>query len=279
MTNSQNMRINSARIRSTLLRLFKKKNGGHVGGSLSIVEVLSVLYSCFMRFDPKNPTDPIRDYLVLSKGHAGPGLYSALSVFGFFPEESMEDMNDLDTRFPSHPDRLKTPGVDVTTGSLGQGLSLAAGLAYALRLEKSEQYVYTIVGDGELNEGQCWEAIQFIANYHLNRLIMFVDENKRQLDGYTCDVMQPFDIAKKIEAFGFNVQRVDGADEEAIAAAIERAQGVQDRAVCIVLDTIKGQGIPYFEQIDDNHSVKFNQNDICAIDEALAELERIVREG
>ena len=197
------LKRNSARIRACLLRLLRAKKGGHVGGSLSIVEALSVLYTRYMRYDPKNPQDPDRDYLVLSKGHAGPGLYSALSVFGFFPEDELKTMNEGGTRFPSHPDRLRTPGVDATTGSLGQGISMAAGLGYALKLEGSDQYVYAIVGDGELNEGQCWEAFQFIANYRLNRVVVMIDLNKRQLDGYTRDVMEPFDVAAKMQAFGF----------------------------------------------------------------------------
>ncbi len=273
------MKINSAKIRSTVLRLLKQKNGGHLGGSLSIVEALSVLYTKQLRHDPKNPQDPDRDYLVLSKGHAGPGLYSALSVFGYFPEEDLKTMNEGGTNFPSHPDRTRTPGVDATTGSLGQGISVAAGLAYALKLEKKEQYVYAIVGDGEINEGQCWEAFQFIANYKLNNLIVMIDWNKRQLDGYTVDIMQPFDLAKKMEAFGFQVQKVDGSDEAAISDAIDSAKKVQGSAVCIVLDTIKGQGVKYFEDMADNHSVKFKPVDIEEVDKALAALEPLCKGG
>ena len=275
----QQMKINSAKIRSTVLRILKQKNGGHLGGSLSIVEALSVLYTKQLRHDPKNPQDPDRDYLVLSKGHAGPGLYSALSVFGYFPEEALKTMNEGGTDFPSHPDRTRTPGVDATTGSLGQGMSVAAGLAYALKLEQKDQYVYAIVGDGELNEGQCWEAFQFIANYKLDHLIVMIDWNKRQLDGYTKDVMQPFDIAKKMEAFGFSTVCVNGADERAISDAIDAAKEKRDTAVCIVLDTIKGQGVKYFEDMVDNHSVKFKPADIAEVDKALAALDEICKGG
>lgn len=269
------LKLNSARIRSAILRVIKQKNGGHLGGSLSIVEALSVLYTRHMRYDPTNPKDPDRDYLVLSKGHAGPGLYSALSVFGFFDEKELVTMNEGGTCFPSHPDRTRTPGVDATTGSLGQGISVAAGLAYALRLEKKDQYVYAIVGDGELNEGQCWEAFQFIANFKLNNLIVMIDNNKRQLDGYTRDIMNPFDLAAKMRSFGFAVRTAAGADEEAISDAIDWAKGVQEQAVCIVLDTIKGQGVPYFEEMPDNHSVKFKAQDIAEVDRALEQLNRV----
>ena len=273
----KNLKVNSARIRSAILRVIKQKNGGHLGGSLSIAEVLSVLYTRHMRYDAPNPADPNRDYLVLSKGHAGPGLYSALSVFGFFKEEELVTMNEGGTIFPSHPDRTRTPGVDATTGSLGQGISVASGLAYALKLEGKDQYVYSIVGDGELNEGQCWEAFQFIANYKLDNLIVMIDNNKRQLDGYLCDVMNPFDIAKKMKAFGFAVRTVKGDDEEAISDAIDWAKGLKDQAVCIVLDTIKGQGVKYFEEMADNHSVKFKPQDVEELDKALAMLEPLCK--
>ena len=275
----QALKINSAKIRSAILRVLRQKNGGHLGGSLSIVELLSVLYTRQMRYDPANPQDPDRDYLVLSKGHAGPGLYSALSVFGFFDEEELSSMNEGGTRFPSHPDRTKTPGVDATTGSLGQGISVATGLGYALHLEGKNQYVYAIVGDGEINEGQCWEAFQFLANYKLNRVIVFIDWNKRQLDGFTREIMNPFDVAEKMRAFGFAVQTVPGADEAAISNAIDWAKGIQNQAVCIVLDTIKGQGVPYFEEMVDNHSVKFKAADIEAVDQALTRLDAICKGG
>lgn len=269
------LKVNSAKIRATVLRTLKQKNGGHLGGSMSIVETLSVLYGRYMRYDPKNPQDPNRDYLVLSKGHAGPGLYSALSVFGFFPEEELSSMNEGGTRFPSHPDRKRTPGVDATTGSLGQGISMAAGLGYALKMEGKDQYVYAIVGDGELNEGQCWEAFQFLAHYKLNHVVVMIDWNKRQLDGYTREIMNPFDIEKKMEAFGFKARTVDGGDEAAIAGAIDWAKGVQDSAVCIVLDTVKGQGVPYFEEMADNHSVKFKAADVAEVDAALERLKTL----
>jgi transketolase len=269
----------SARIRINVLKMLKHCTYGHLGGSLSIVEVLSVLYGKQLRYDPKKPNWDGRDYVVLSKGHSGPGWYAALAASGFFDEPVLYTLNENGTILPSHPDRTKTPGVDATTGSLGQGTSVAAGLALALRLEKRDQYVYLIVGDGELNEGQCWEAFQFIASRKLNNLIVLIDENKRQLDGFTRDVLYPFDIAEKMRAFGFEVRRVKGSDETAISRAIDAMKQVKERAVCIVLDTIKGQGVPYFEKMADNHSVKFTEADNRALDEAVAALEITAREA
>ena len=269
----------SAKIRLNVLKMLKWRTYGHLGGSMSIVEVLSVLYGRHMRHDPKRPDWEDRDYLVLSKGHSGPALYSALAVQGYFEEALLYTLNEGGTLLPSHPDRTKTPGVDATTGSLGQGASVAAGLGYGWQKKGSDRYVYLIVGDGELNEGQCWEAFQFLANYRLDHVIVLIDENKRQLDGYTEKVMNPFDIAEKMRAFGFHTQRVKGDDEEAISEAIDRAKQVKGQAVCIVLDTIKGQGVKYFEELLDNHSVKFKAADNRAADEAIKTLEAFIAEG
>lgn len=269
----------SADIRLHVLKMLKWRTYGHLGGSMSIVEVLSVLYGRHLRHDPKNPQWEDRDYVVLSKGHSGPALYSVLAVQGYFDEALLYTLNEGGTLLPSHPDRTKTPGVDATTGSLGQGTSVAAGLGYAFARKGTDQYVYLIVGDGELNEGQCWEAFQFMANYRLNHVIVFIDENKRQLDGYTKDVMNPFDIQEKMRAFGFHVQKVKGDDEEAISDAVEKAKQISDQAVCIILDTIKGQGVRYFEELEDNHSVKFQEADNKAAEAAIEELEAYLAEG
>lgn len=270
----------SAQIRLTVLKMLEKRGYGHLGGSLSIVELMSVLYGKQMRYDANNLQWQERDYLVLSKGHCGPALYSTLALKGFFDESVLNTLNDGGTILPSHPDRLKTPGIDVTTGSLGQGTSMAAGLASGFKLKKSNQYVYLIVGDGELNEGQCWEAFQYIAHYRLNNCIVIIDDNKRQLDGYTKDVINPFDIVKKMEAFGFYTQKVKGNDEEAIDNAINQAKAIKDQAVCIVLDTIKGQGVKYFEEFEANHSVKFNNDEIIeANHQAIQDLESFIKEG
>lgn len=228
-----------------------------------------------MRYNSKNPFWDSRDRLVLSKGHAGPALYSALSAVGFFDEDWLWTLNEGGTNLPSHPDRMKTPGVDATTGSLGQGTSIAAGIATGLKMNHSDNYVYLVVGDGELNEGQCWEAFQYLAHFKLDNCIVIIDENKKQLDGTTKDILNPFDIEKKMQAFGFATQKVKGDNLLAIDQAINKCKEIKNQAVCIVLDTIKGQGIKFFEEMDANHSVKFDSESVqLATEQALSELRK-----
>lgn len=278
-TKEKELKVFAAQLRYDILEMLEHRGYGHLGGSLSIVELMSVLYGKQLHYDAKQPKMEDRDMVVLSKGHAGPAWYCALAEKGFFPKEWLMTLNDGGTNLPSHPDRLKTPGVDMTTGSLGQGTSAAAGLATGLRMKGSPRYVYMIVGDGELNEGQCWEAFQYIAHYKLNNCIVIIDDNKRQLDGYTKDVMNPFSIPDKMKAFGFHVQVVKGNDVSAIDDAIEQAKQVEDQAVCIVLDTIKGQGVPFFEEMVSNHSVKFNTDEIKeATHKAMEELKQYIEQ-
>lgn len=259
---NENLEVLAAKIRLDVLRILEHRGYGHLGGSLSIVELLAVLYGKQLRYDSNNPDWKERDYVVLSKGHAGPALYCALSNVGFFERDLLFTLNDGHTTLPSHPDRLKTKGVDVTTGSLGQGTSFAAGIAYGLKKQNRDQYVYLIVGDGELNEGQCWEAFQFLASYKLNNCIVIIDENKKQLDGFTEDIINPFDIREKMRAFGFETFKIKGDDLNLIDKTIHQARQVNDKAVCIVLDTVKGQGVEYFERLMSNHSVKYNNDEI-----------------
>lgn len=267
----------AAKIRLDVIELLKHRGYGHLGGSMSIVELMAVLYGKVLHVDPANPQMEDRDMVVLSKGHSGPAWYSALAERGFFPKEWLMTLNDGGTKLPSHPDRSKTPGVDMTTGSLGQGTSSAAGIALGQKMKGQKRFTYMIVGDGELNEGQCWEAFQFVAAKKLNNCIVIIDDNKRQLDGYTKDVLYPFDYVKKMEAFGFYTQKVKGDDIEAIAEAIEKAQANTESANCIVLDTIKGQGVKYFEELKSNHSVKFNNDEINkAADDAMADLKEFI---
>jgi transketolase len=263
----------AAKIRLDTLCSIKKMGQGHLGGSFSIVELLAVLYGKQLRVNPQDPQWADRDRLVLSKGHAGAALYSALANTGYFDRSWLWTINEGGTRLPSHPDRWKTPGVDATTGSLGQGTSMAAGIATGLRLAGKDNFVYLIVGDGELNEGQCWEAFQYIAHFKLNHCIVIIDDNKKQLDGPTKDILDPFDIQQKMTAFGFYTEKVPGADMQAIDEAIERCKAIEDQAVCIVLDSVKGQGIPFFEELDANHSVKFTTDEINqAAEAAIKEL-------
>lgn len=263
----------AAKIRLDTLCSIKKMGQGHLGGSFSIVELLTVLYGKQLRINPQDPQWADRDRLVLSKGHAGAALYSALANSGYFDRSWLWTINEGGTRLPSHPDRWKTPGVDATTGSLGQGTSMAAGIATGLRLAGKDNFVYLIVGDGELNEGQCWEAFQYIAHFKLNHCIVIIDDNKKQLDGPTKDILDPFDIQQKMTAFGFYTEKVPGADMHAIDGAIERCKAIEDQAVCIVLDSVKGQGVPFFEELEANHSVKFTTDEINqAAETAIKEL-------
>ncbi|MUG24342.1 transketolase [Paenibacillus macerans] len=246
---------------------------GHYGGSLSIVEVLAVLYGGVMKVNPQNPKWEERDYFILSKGHGGPGLYAALAAKGYFPEEVLYTLNQNGTKLPSHPDKNLTPGVDMTTGSLGQGISAAVGVALSHKLSGKDNYTYCIVGDGELNEGQCWEAFQFAAHHKLNRLFVFVDDNKKQLDGLTKDIIDPLDFAEKFSAFGFYAMKVDGGSLREIYEAIEQGKAQGDQPVAIILDTVKGQGVPYLEEKADNHHIRPSEADEAAILRAIAELE------
>ena len=235
----------SKEIRRNTLRCLHSQGSGHVGGSLSIVDALAVLYGKHMDVDPMNPKKDDRDKLVLSKGHAGPALYATLALKGFFPVEWLDTLNKLGTRLPSHANLNLTPGVDMTAGSLGQGLSSACGLALANKAKGIDKYVYVITGDGELQEGQNWEGAMFAANKQLN-IIVLVDNNKLQIDGATKDVMNIEDIEAKFRAFGFATQRVDGHDHAALDQAITQAKA-QKGAQCIVMDTVKGKGVSFYE--------------------------------
>lgn len=259
----------SKQIRRATLRCLHSQGSGHVGGSLSIVDVLSVLYGKHMDVDAKNPKRDNRDKLVLSKGHAGPALYATLALKGFFPMEWLDTLNVLGTRLPSHVNLNLTPGVDMTAGSLGQGLSCACGLALAMRANGSSNYVYVITGDGELQEGQNWEGAMFAANKKLDNIIVFVDANKLQIDGKTSDIMNVEDIEKKFQAFGFATDRIDGHNHDAIDKAIIKAKSVKGVPHCIVLDTVKGKGVSFYETMGAGvHSTTVNDEQYkLALDE------------
>lgn len=276
---SENLQLFSAKIRLETCKMLAHRGFGHLGGALSIVETLSVLFGEKMNIDPKNPMWDQRDYFVLSKGHAGPSYYSTLALKGYFPTEVLYTLNENGTNLPSHPDRLKTIGVDTTTGSLGQGISLAVGIAKALKLDNKPNKVFSIVGDGECNEGQVWEAFQFAAHQKLDNLIVFIDENHKQLDGLTIDVNNPFDLRAKMEAFGFYALRVDGSSEKAISEAIDDCFSHPGQALCIVLDTVKGQGVEYFEKLADNHHIRFASDSKSELDKAIVVLEELVLKG
>lgn len=258
-------------IRIETLKMLVHLGFGHFGGSLSVVETLAALYGKVMKIDPKKPDWSERDYFVLSKGHAGPALYSTLALKGYFPLEQLKTLNQNGTLLPSHPDRLKTLGVDATTGSLGQGLSIASGIAFSHQLRNLPNRTFCIVGDGELNEGQCWEAFQFIAHHRLTNLTVMVDYNKMQLDGALTEIIDPFNLQEKFTAFGFNCLAVDGADVQMLARIL--SEPGQDKPRVIILNTKKGQGVPYLEDLKNSHHLRLNDEMKAQIEKAIAELE------
>ena len=265
----------SAEIRIQTIRALERAGFGHIGGCMSVADVLAVLYGGEMNIRPEQPDWPERDYLVMGKGHCGPALYSALALKGYFPMDWLETVNQPGTRLPSHCDRLKTPGIDMSTGSLGQGLSCAAGIALGLRMQNRSNRVFCIVGDGELQQGQNWAAAAAAEHLHLNRLILLIDENKRQLDGYVCDVCGG-DPAGKFRAFGWDVIRVCGWDTDAILREI-RAASVQTSAPsAIVLETVKGMGASFAEREKNNHYMVITKE---MADEAVMEIHRRLAAG
>jgi transketolase len=229
---------------------------GHIGGSLSIVDLLALLYEVEMNVDPEDQKKENRDMLVISKGHSGPALYSTLSMKGFFPISWLDTLNKGGTSLPSHCDRVRTPGVDMSTGSLGQGLSAACGMALGNKMKSLNNYTYAIIGDGESQEGQNWEAAMFAPQYELNHLIAFTDSNKLQIDGSIDDVMSLIDLDEKWKSFGWNTLHCNGHNFSEMHDCIEKAKGEKTKPTMIILDTIKGKGMKVFENEATNHNAK-----------------------
>ena len=276
MEKNKAVRVFAEEIRVETLKEFAALGFGHVGGSMSVIEALAVLYGKEMRIDPKNPQWPERDRLVMSKGHAGPALYATLALKGYFPLEVLKTLNQGGTILPSHCDRLKTPGVDMTTGSLGQGISLACGLAMGNRMQGRDSYTYLVLGDGECNEGQVWEGAMFAAHFKLNHLIAFVDLNKQQLDGTTDDVMSMGDMVAKFESFGWLTKKVNGHNVDEIIQAIAAGKAQTEKPVMIILDTIKGNGCELALQRFPNHHIAFTAEEMApSIEKAEAVLARV----
>jgi transketolase len=259
MSNKSSYDRFAAEIRHETLKELATLGFGHVGGAMSIIETLAVLYGGVMNIDPKNPRWEERDWLVCSKGHAGPAIYATLALKGYFDKELLSTLNQGGTSLPSHCDRNKTTGIDMTTGSLGQGMSTAIGVALGNRLDGRNNWTYLILGDGELDEGQVWEGALFANHFKLDNLIAFIDYNKQQLDGYTKDIMDLGDVAAKFESFGWNAQSIDGHDMEAIENAVEAAKAAKGVPSVIVLNTVKGKGCTFAEGILNNHHVAFTK--------------------
>ena len=260
--------------KSALTGVFHAK-AGHPGGSLSIADLLAYLYSDVMNVDPKNPKMPDRDRLVLSKGHTCPALYGMLAYMGFFPEEDIKTLRQAGSYLQGHPDMNKVPGVDMSTGSLGQGVSAAGGMALAAKLDGKNYRVYAILGDGELEEGQVWEQAMFAAHYKLDNFTIFIDNNGLQIDGDISEVMSPYPIDKKFESFGWNVVLADAHDFDSLEKAVENAKNTKGKPTAVVMKSVKGKNVSFMENNPAWHGSAPNEEQY---NQAIAELDRIIED-
>ncbi len=267
--------IHAYKARKHALTGIYNAQSGHPGGSLSIADILAVLYFEVMNVDPKNPKMEDRDRFVLSKGHCAPALYGILAERGFFPVEDVATLRRTDSYMQGHPDMKGIPGIDMSTGSLGQGISAANGMALAGKLAGKDYRVYTILGDGELEEGQVWEAAMFAAHYKLDNLTAFVDNNGLQIDGNIADVMNSNPIDKKFEAFNWNVITIDAHDYDAILDAVNRAKATKGRPTVIIAKSVKGKGVSFMEGQAAWHGAAPKQEQF---EQAIAELDAKIKE-
>ncbi len=267
--------IHAYKARKHALTGIYNAQSGHPGGSLSIADILSVLYFEVMNVDPKNPKMADRDRFVLSKGHCAPALYGILAEKGFFPAEDVATLRQTDSYMQGHPDMKGIPGIDMSTGSLGQGISAANGMALAGKLAGKDYRVYTILGDGELEEGQVWEAAMFAAHYKLDNLTAFVDNNGLQIDGNIADVMNSNPIDKKFEAFNWNVITIDAHDYDAILDAVNQAKATKGRPTVIIAKSVKGKGVSFMEGQAAWHGAAPKKEQF---EQAIAELDAKIKE-
>ena len=271
------LQIFAAKARIGVIEGVYNAKAGHPGGSLSICDLLAYLYNGEMSIDASNPHMEDRDRFVLSKGHAAPALYATLALKGFFPVEDLKTLRKSDSYLQGHPNMNKIPGVDMSTGSLGQGISAAVGMALGAKLDKKDFRVYTVLGDGEIEEGEVWEAAMFAANRGLDNLVAVVDYNGLQIDGTVEEVNSPYPIADKFKAFKWNVVEIDGHDFDAIESALENAGATKGVPTCIVMKTIKGKGVSYMENAVGWHGKAPNTEEyeqaMTELKAALAELE------
>ena len=273
----RSLEIFAVKERLLLLEGIFNAKAGHPGGSLSIAEILAYLYNVEMKADSSNPKDEDRDRFVLSKGHAAPALYATLALKGYFPTEDVKTLRKSDSYLQGHPSMKCVPGVDMSTGSLGQGISAAVGMALAAKLDKKDYRVYTILGDGEIEEGQVWEASMFAAAKKLDNLVVIVDNNNLQIDGTVEEVNSPYPIPEKFKAFGFNVIEIDGNCLDEIEKAFECAKTVKGKPTAIVAKTVKGKGVSYMENAVNWHGAAPNEElyntAVAELTEKLKELE------
>ncbi|MBE6585191.1 MAG: transketolase [Ruminococcaceae bacterium] len=259
----------ATQIRMGIIEGVHAAGAGHPGGSLSIADILAYLYFTEMKVDPKDPKNPDRDRLVLSKGHAAPALYATLALKGYFPVEDLKTLRQADSYLQGHPDMKKTPGVDMTSGSLGQGISAACGMALCGKLDKKDYRVYAIVGDGESEEGQVWEAIMFAAHNKLDNLCIVIDHNGLQIDGAIHEIVSPAPFEEKITAFGCHAITMDAHDFDSIEAAFAEAKTVKGKPTVIVSKSVKGKGISFMENLVKWHGSAPNDEQYA---QAMAEL-------
>ena len=263
------LQVTACKVRMGIIESTHAAKCGHPGGSLSAADMLTYLYFRELRVDPSNPQWADRDRFVLSKGHCAPGLYAALAHRGFFPVEDLLTLRKVGSYLQGHPNMNSVPGVDMSTGSLGQGISAACGMALAGKLKKQDYRVYTLLGDGEIQEGQVWEACMFASHYHLDNLCVIVDNNGLQIDGDVAKVMSPYPIDGKLEAFGFHVRMIDGHDFDAIEQAMDEAKTITGKPSAIVMHTVKGKDVSFMENNAGWHGVAPND---AQYEQAMAEL-------
>ena len=267
--------ITACKVRMGIIESTHSAKCGHPGGSLSAADMFTYLYFKELNVDPAKPKWEDRDRFVLSKGHTAPGLYSALAQRGFIPVEDLKTLRKTDSYLQGHPNMTYVPGVDMSTGSLGQGISCAAGMALGLKYQGKSARVYTLLGDGEIQEGQVWEACMFAAHYKLDNFVVIVDNNGLQIDGAIDKVMSPYPIVDKLEAFGFHVEAIDGHDFEQIEAAMEKAKTVKGQPTAIVMKTTKGKDVSYMENNAGWHGKAPND---AEYEQAMNELNAILAE-
>lgn len=260
-------------VRKGIITAVHSAKAGHPGGSLSAADLFTYLYFEEMNIDPKNPDAPDRDRFVLSKGHTAPGYYSALAHRGYFPVEDLPTLRHIGSHLQGHPCMQHTPGVDMSSGSLGQGISAAAGMALSAKMSNKDYRVYTLLGDGEIQEGQVWEAAMFAGHRKLDNLVVIVDNNGLQIDGNVADVCSPYPIDKKFEAFNFHVINVaDGNDMDQLRAAFKEAREVKGMPVAIIMKTVKGKGVSFMENKAEWHGTAPNDEQFAV---AMADLEKV----
>jgi len=247
MSNYKELENKANIMRQDIVKMLYKSQSGHPGGSLSACDIVATLYFKEMDIDPKNPKDPNRDRFVLSKGHGAPVLYAALAERGYFDKSELDSLRKVDAMLQGHPDMKGTPGVDMSTGSLGQGISAAGGMALAGKIDKKDYRVFALLGDGEVQEGIVWEAAMFAAHYKLDNLTVFLDHNGLQIDGKNKDIMDIEPIDEKFESFGWNVLKIDGHNIDEIVDAIDKAKKTKDMPTMIIAKTVKGKGVSFME--------------------------------